>query len=215
MYASGPPGIPIETFEDVITEDYRVTTYSDYYKSMLKSAKPGTAKRTVYNTRFKDKEDSTGVGLVESLESLEMDPKMLLYCGPYFILPHLPNGEIMNQLVVLKMKDVTFWSVTLPLHKGSEFLEIFNHYILKGKETGFLDWLHRRYYVDLFTKENFELKEPQSLAFNNVMFCFSFIAMGVCSSVAIAIVEHLMNMCKIKRASAKGWNSGHGWASSK
>ena len=65
-------------------------------------------------------------------------------------------------------------------------------------ETGFLEILHWRYYTDLFTNEDFEMNEPQPLGLNNVMFCFSFVALGIGLSFALAIMEkvyyHVINV---------------------
>ena len=197
---SGPPDIPIKNFADVIEHEYKVTTFSDYYKAMLQTAKPGSAKNTVYNHHFKYKDpNENDIGLTEAINEVINGPKMLLYCGPFYILPHLPDRTLMDQLSVLKMDDVTYGTTTLPLHKDSEFLQVFNHYIIKGMETGFLERLHRRYYSDLFTSENFEMIEPQPLGLNNVMFCFSFVALGICFSFIIVIMEIIMLKWKRER----------------
>ena len=49
---SGPPDIPISSFEDVILLGYKVVTYSPYYNRTLASSKPGSAKLEVYNNNF-------------------------------------------------------------------------------------------------------------------------------------------------------------------
>ena len=194
---SGPPEIPIKNFADVIEHEYMVTTFSDYYKTMLETAKPGSAKKRVFDHNFKYKDpNENSIGLMEAIDEVVNVPKMLLYCGPFYILPHIQDRTLMDQLSVLKMDDVTFGTTTLPLHKDSEFLEVFNHFIIKGMETGFLERLHRRYYTDLFTSEDFGMNEPQPLGLNNVMFCFSFVALGVCFSFALAIMEKAYGLQK-------------------
>ena len=68
---SGPPGIPVKNFEDVLHHGYRfifrplmtlplhmyipcrVNTYSPYYQSQLAGEKPGTPKHTVYEKYLK------------------------------------------------------------------------------------------------------------------------------------------------------------------
>ena len=54
---SGPPSVPIKSFEDVILHGYRVIVTSGYYKSMLAKARPGTAKHTLYK-RYLENQDN-------------------------------------------------------------------------------------------------------------------------------------------------------------
>ena len=57
-------------------------------------------------------------------------------------------------------------------------------------ETGFLRRLYRYKYVQaLFIRENFEMMEPPPLGFNNVMFSFIFLAIGICLSTVLTITE--------------------------
>ena len=54
---SGPPGIPIRTFEDVVYQNYKVVTFADYYKDLLKNSNPGSAKHEAYNHHLQMKKD--------------------------------------------------------------------------------------------------------------------------------------------------------------
>ena len=58
-----------------------------------------------------------------------------------------------------------------------------------GYETGFFKRLFHKHYIDLFIKENYEMQEPQPLRFNNVMFCFICLAVGICLAVTLALME--------------------------
>ena len=87
------------------------------------------------------------------------------------------------------MDDALYGMGTLGLQRDSEFLQIFNHYIMKEMESGFLKRLFYKYHGDLFTKERFEMVEPQPLGFNNVMFCFIMLALGICLSIVIVMME--------------------------
>ena len=87
------------------------------------------------------------------------------------------------------MDDSVYGIATLALQKDSEFLQIFNHYILKALEGGDFRRMYRNHHMDLFTKENFEMSEPQPLASKNVMFCFISLGVGICLSLIIAMME--------------------------
>ena len=47
------------------------------------------------------------------------------------------------------------------------------------------------FYIDLSTKENYEMVEPQPLRIHNVMFCFICLALGISLAVTIAVLELL------------------------
>ena len=90
------------------------------------------------------------------------------------------------------MDDASYGIVTLGLQKDSEFSQVFNYYILKEFETGYLKRIYRKYHTDLFTKENYEMMEPQPLGFNNVMFCFILMVLGISLAIIRATFELIM-----------------------
>ena len=98
-----------------------------------------------------------------------------------------------DQVYALKMDDSIKAMVGLALQKDSEFLQIFNHYILRGLEFGEFKRQYRDYHQELFTKENFQMPEPQPLVWSNVMFCFICLGLGVCLSLIIAMMELMTN----------------------
>ena len=185
---SGPSGIPINTFEDVVHHNYKVVTYSHYFENILASSKPGSAKHEVFNSLFEFKSNE------EALNAVIEDPdkKTLLYANPLRLLPTTPSERILtNQVFALKMDDSVYAIGGLALQKDSEFVDIFNHYILKSFEVGEFRRVHRTYFMDLYTKENFEVIQPQSLGLNNVMFCFTCLGFGICISLISAMAEFM------------------------
>ena len=86
---SGPPGIPVNNFEDVLFYGYRVTTYSPNYQRQLATEEPGTAKHRVYEKYLKEKELKNSVESVNAafMETLE-DPKTLIYGAVGIISPY-------------------------------------------------------------------------------------------------------------------------------
>ena len=92
-----------------------------------------------------------------------------------------------DQSFALKMDDAFYGTATLALQKDSEFLSVFIHYILKTMESGLLRKNHLKHFADLFVKDNFEMIEP--LGYNNVMFPFICLGVGICLSFAKVIAE--------------------------
>ena len=83
----------------------------------------------------------------------------------------------------------------LALQKDSEFLELFNYYMLKGIETGIIKKLFRSWNLDWYVNEQFGMIEPQPLTYKNVMFTFICLASGMVVALVIAILEHLAKTC--------------------
>ena len=195
---SGPSKVPIKTFDDVIHGNYKVITISDYSMRILQSAEPGSSKNMAYNSNFKNIETKDRTILASVYNELISDPKSLLYDIPSSIMVNQVEellDELKKQLFALRMDDAVYGSGTLGLQANSEFLQMFNHYIMKNIETGCLKRLYLKYHSDFFTRENYEMVEPQPLGFNNLMFCFIFLAIAVCLSIVVAILELLLNKC--------------------
>ena len=184
---SGPSDIPIRNFEDVVSHKYKVVTHSTYYEGILSRSKLGSGKREVHNNQFE------GImGHDEAIKEVvrDSDSKTLYYATPSQLMPLNPSDKLLkDQLFALKMDDSVYSTAGLALQLDSEFRQIFNHYILKAYETGEFMRVYRHYHIDLFTKENFEMPEPQPLGFNNVMFCFMLLGFGICISLIMVMME--------------------------
>ena len=192
---SGPPGIPVKNFEDVLFYGYKVTTYSPNYKRQLSTEAPGTAKHRVYEKYLKEKElknsvESVNAALMETLE----DPKALLYGAEGIISPYSRSDKALRaQFQTLKTTDASWITLTLALQKESEFLQAFNYYLLKQFEHGLIKRNYRHWYPAFFTNEQFGMSEPYPLTANNVMFLFLLLAVGIPVSIAIAIMEFALH----------------------
>ena len=185
---SGAPEILIRTFQDVIHHDYKVVTNSPFYANKLKSAKNDTAMNTVYKSHFEKKKT-----MEDSFEEVVNNPKTVHYARrapPSSVTPSLK--ALIAQTFPLNMDDSIYSIGGLALQKDSEYLQLFNHYLLKAYETGFLRRLNRRVYIDHYTRENFEMVEPQPLGPNNVMFVFIMLAFGICVSITSVLMELAM-----------------------
>ena len=198
---SGPPDIPIRTYEDVIHHDFKVIAYAGHLRDMLRDAGPDTAKNKVFeSSRLIELNDQTPNAYldasIEAMNEVVRDPKtLLLTISNINMLKSYSNNEeykqLMDQMLALKMDDSWFQINTFWLAKNSEFLHIFDHYLLKEMESGFLKRLFQKRWASI--EENFEMREPQSLGFSNVLFCFIFLGFGILLSIVCATIELIKN----------------------
>ena len=197
---SGSSGIPVKMFEDVIQHEYKVFTTSSYYTSILADAPPGSAKNIVYKMHFEQLpvDAKAALKLISEPNTLWFDEKLSLVSGPNTAFDEL---SALSQVHTLKMDDEIYAIGTLALQKESEFLEIFNHYILKQHEHGILKRIFRSYVIELFTREKFGMSEPQPLGYENVIFTFSCLGFGIVASLGITIVELITKRVKYRSSS--------------
>ena len=128
---------------------------------------------TVYNNQFDLKKNEE-----EVRAAVTNDQKTLFYGGKW------------EKLIQLNIDGEIHAYGSFALQKDSEFLHVFNHYILKAHETGFFNRLYHNYFLKY--NENYEMVEPQPLGFNNVMFCFIFLTIGIGLSITKALMEFIM-----------------------
>ena len=181
---SGQSDIPIWSFEDVIHYDYKVIVSSAYHKGLLALAEKGTPKYSVYETyiendRIRDHE--------EALTEIISNPKTLMYSDDVAMIGY-PQA---HNVIALKMDDSAYSWGAFGLQKDSEFLEVFNYYLLREFENGIKDRLYRKYYSDMYVNKQFGMREPQPLGYENVIFTFVCLAIGMTLSMVIAIIEYI------------------------
>ena len=74
------------------------------------------------------------------------------------------------------------------LQMGSEFREVFNYHLLKLTEHGILKRIYNRW-PDTSRNEEFGIAEAATLGFENLLFPFSLLAMGMTAAVVLAAFE--------------------------
>ena len=185
---SGSPKIPIRNFDDIIHHNYKVILSSSYLKKILASDKPGSAKHTVYKTYVEPRGKLITMG--EAFEELRRDPKTLYYhckCA----MANKRARPYQKQLVALSLDDDGYALSSIILLKDSEFFPLFNYYLLKLYEHGIEKWIYRRHYMVFFTNEQFGITEALPLGYNNVMFTFICLGIGICISLLFATIERM------------------------
>ena len=89
-----------------------------------------------------------------------------------------------HDLTALKLDDEIKTQAGLMLQKDSEFLQIFNYYLLRQFETGILKRiLHEQ------EEKVIGILEPEPLGYDNVVFLSSVLVGGICVSLVLLLVE--------------------------
>ena len=183
---SGPPNIPIRNFEDIIYYDYSMIVTFPAYKTMFAKAEAGSAKQMIYERHLETEGDLMSVD--EAFKEVATEEKTLYYTGSTALTSKKAKAY-RGEIVGLKMDDSSYSLMTLLLPKDSEFLPLFNFYILKELEHGIIARLYRKYHVDFYVNEQFEMTEAVPLGINNVMFSFIFLGLGIIFSLLITAIE--------------------------
>ena len=221
---AGSPPIPVRSFTDVLDLDYMVIVVGTYHLRILEESQIGTAKHSVYKRSFEKYDelisefenavtieprsleqynseggqvphwvDWTTENLDWALDQIIKDLKTLFFCAVSCVGDVLEAGKV----VVLKMDDAHITWGGFGLRPDSEYMSLFNHYLLKGIENGILKRYNLIYNPERTPKLKIGLTEPESLGINNVMFLFSILGAATIMSVGIAALEKMMNKTKL------------------
>ena len=170
---SGYNEMPVRNFEDVIHYGYKVIIDSYYFKDMLATSTPGTAKFQVYKKYIEH-------GALEDITKILSEPKTL-YFGP--------KEWTSDDYIALKIDDQYKAYGGLILQKDSEFLPAFNHYLMKEFEHGILRRILREEEQMMIG-----ILEPEPLGYDNVIFLFTLLGAGISASMVIGLVELMIKI---------------------
>ena len=210
---AGPPEIPIKTFEDVIHHKYRVIAGNPYSVRHLARAESGSAKRKVHQINFVD-QSGRQENDQDSIQEIMSQPKTLLYSQRVLVIPE--EKLVTGQIYALNMDDSAYSLISLGLQKDSEFLGIVNYNILKAIEHGFWSREHREFHIRLHVNQQVGMREPQPLAYHNVMFVFICLLMGIVISMTLAMTEKVQQLLSRRSSPHVGFGrhenrSEHAW----
>ena len=186
---SGPPKIPVRTFDDIIHHDYKVVLSSSYLENILASEIPGSAKHMIYKTHVEPRDRLMNMG--EAFKELSMDPKTLYYSCICAMATKYAR-PYQKQLVALSLDDDGYAMSSSRLLKDSEFLSIFNYYQLKLHEHGINKRIYKKHHMVFFTNKMFGMTEVLPLGYSNVMFTFICLGFGICNSLLFAAIERMV-----------------------
>ena len=100
-------------------------------------------------------------------------------------------AKSMSGLVDLKMDDLTPSVGGIGLQDDSQWQEILNHHIMKMLEGGILQRIDRSW-LDTERNEDFDIFTVTTLGFENVLFPFSILAMGITAAMLATMIEYLL-----------------------
>ena len=228
---AGSSPTPVRTFDDVLDKDYEVISVGHSF-TVLTNNKVGSAKHSVYKRYFEEAHINiakyqTAVfdrnktyeqfieeggkelpswfewnreNLNNAVEQIVNDPKKLFFCAGSCFDWAIRKGKA----IPLKMDDTSYSLMGFHMAPDSEFLGVFNHYLLKAFETGILHKVNKKW-NEWRSKPPIKigLTEPEPLKINNVMFPFSFLAAIIILSVIAAVMEKAVQTFMMLRSKPK------------
>ena len=155
-------------------------------------AEPGSVKHRVFQLHFADHGGTRGnirESIMEEVKELIEHPKTLFYSQRVFLitLEQVQNGQI----YALNMDDAAYNIGSIGLQKDSEFLEVLNYYLLKEMESGLWWREYQEYHKHLHVNQQVGMIEPLPLAYNNVLFLFTCLLMGMVIATTLAVTEKM------------------------
>ena len=208
---SGPTKVSIKNFDDILHNKYKVLAFSTHYKNILANAEDGTARKKVYQNYFGMKKDYD-----EALQEVIENPRTLLFASGRIKESKLKQKELAQRVMKLNTDNLGYSIGSFGLQKNSEFLQMFNHYILKGYESGFFGFSMTRGFFETYEdfardndmrNEQFAIKEPQPLGPNEIMSAFMLLGFAICVSFLIALAEFLKRKYFVKKTSPSAWSA--------
>ena len=191
---SGPSQFPVRTFKDVIKEGYSVVAPGDYYETLLAQSDPRSARYEVYKRHVEPDKDA--LSRKDAIKKVATEEKVLYFAAEWTIVVQASYVQpYRNQLFAVKLDEKMYAQLSFGLTKDSEFLPLFNHFILKEYEAGIMMKLYREYQYPIFRDQQFGMPEPSPLSAKNVMFLFTWLGLGICVSCLIAVVEKVRKKC--------------------
>ena len=130
---SGPPQIEVRNIGDVITKGYIVVTVTPYYKRVLAQSDPNSGSYQVYKKYLEPVKEFPDKDI--SFNRIVSEEKTLLFTVETDLCQNYAE-PYRKQLVVLKLDEKYSSFGTLALTNDSEFLPLFNFYILTAYESG-------------------------------------------------------------------------------
>ena len=154
------------------------------WASHIRNSVPGTSKYEVYKTRMETNGEAWYSTIEAAKDAVLSDPNTYMY--GYSTVAHDTLG-----LMALSMDDFTPVPGGIGFQKNSELVDIFNYQMLKLAECGITKRIDKNW-PDISRHEEFGMAEPGALGFNNVLFPFSLLGMGVSIAFIIAMLEYVI-----------------------
>ncbi len=180
---SVPPSVPIRSFEDVITQDYKVLAVdSTATAAALETAGEGTAMRRYYDSNMEDNKAAFVSGTKEGKERVAGEPKTLLFESDLVFVGD-KNFEPLK--IIDGMGAHSAWA----LQKGSEFTDVLNYNLQRMFETGTAHQLYLKW--TYLAANDYSAADAISLTYENTLFPFGLLATGLILAACALCAEGL------------------------
>ena len=189
---------PFRSFDDVSknTDIKVITVKGSSWESHIRNSYPGTTKHGVYKGRMENN-DVWYDTIDAAIDAVLSDPSSNTYFYGHNVLA-FSHPELRS----VKMLDTSVVSAGMGLQKGSEFLDLFNYQMIKLAEVGIIKRINMNW-PDTSRNEDLGIAEPGSLGFNNVLFPFTQLTLGILTACLSACMEFLFNHV-LKKSKARG-----------
>ena len=174
---AGPPEVDIRSFEDAERLGYDVaiiTGSGTMPYNLLKSAPNESAMQRVY----KDAKYITRETNEELLRLIKGESKTLAF--------HY-SSRFHKEVIKMDIIEATTLRQSISFQKDSEFFALFTHNIFKMQEIGLVGRIKNKHSVDPDTE--YGMSEPIVLGYENIIFPFSWLALGIMIALALLVVE--------------------------
>ena len=142
---------------------------------LLRTAPQGSAMRRIYDDKNYIVMD--GAKLIDAVKN---DPKTLVW--------HMSDAAFVDDTIVtLDIREAKTIDKALAFKKNSELTILFNHVMLKIKESGLISRIRNKWKGD--RDEVFGIAEPVVLTYDNLFFPFAWLALGILVAIPITMVE--------------------------
>ena len=177
---------PINTFDDVLKDEeiQVIVINGSSWTTHLKSSAPGTAKYEVYKNRIENNGKTWFKKIGEALNEVRYDQNTYLYS-------HSSAAKTEPGIMALRMSDSTPTVGGFGIQKNSDLMDILNYHMLRLVENGIIERIVKKW-PEMSRNEEFEMAEPVGLAFNNVLFPFTILAIGTVTAFVLSWLEFIV-----------------------
>ena len=182
---TGPPEVIIDSFEDVLREDFDVVTKESHLISITPE---GTPKRLYYETRMKGKDvffNANNEAIKYIMERANTFWYMLGIIAA--------NDE---RIVALEMTDAAAVTYGLGFTKEAEYTDLFNFQILKLLQSGIVNRISKGWFPK-YDPDDEMTSSP--LGYDNLVFPIIVYWFGVLFAVVISLCEKLSKFSTPKK----------------
>ncbi len=180
--SSGAKTSPLRSFQDVLDSDYLVHGIKGTgSEDLLKHARPGSTAHAVYQAAYSPMAEKKFVA-----QQREGPSRAAFWTSEFTIVSER------DFLFLRSFQDALASQLAFGLQKDSEFREIFDHHILRLRESGALQLLEKKWLRDSSPDDRSDRifqEEATQLGYDNLFFPAGVLMVGVLSGIVTSCLE--------------------------